>query len=407
MAEFLLTSSLTMADIDRFLSLSLVRTSVFMVRLQDPDDIYNKIKRLGLSFLTTLKLCGLADILPKMPPWKCCVIDTSPHQTKSSIRLFYRNTMECLEILLSNPLCGNSIDFSPYCVFTNAQHFVQVYTEWMSSNHAWQLQVSSLHIKSILSSNHIFYRTSSPQGHAYSGSSSCWTQWMWPINLVAKSCTCSSCHWQISTQQSVAKPLCMHSSPLPSLSIVTSKWKAYFRTNYITNLWTLLWNHWRSQLRSGWCCPTHLGIVVIALCRWLAASSTPLKCVWLHAFKEKHHQWHLWTKPHSATISTILSKQKPSHSLISDPSPLIQIICPLFSMLVWSTTSMGFTLHFGEIGCFPRCLNAFLLKFLICFIAHDMITTLFGASRLLVLMKLTFASQFFNRSQVIITLALA
>ncbi|KAN0078267.1 hypothetical protein V8E55_010324 [Tylopilus felleus] len=114
MAEFLLTSSLIMADIDRFLSLSL-----------DPDDIYNKIKRLGLSFLTTLKLCGLADILPKTPPWKCCVIDTSPHQTKSSIRLFYRDTMESLEMLLSNPLCGNSIDFSPYCVFTNTQHFVQ------------------------------------------------------------------------------------------------------------------------------------------------------------------------------------------------------------------------------------------------------------------------------------------
>ncbi|KAG6374954.1 hypothetical protein JVT61DRAFT_3709 [Boletus reticuloceps] len=121
LAEFLLTSCLSMADINRFLSLSL-------------------IKGLGLSFHTVPRLHSLAEILPKTPPWKCRVVDTSPHQTKSPARLFYRDTVECLEVMLSNPLFQDSIDFSPYHVFTSAQRLVRVYSEWMSCNHAWQIQ---------------------------------------------------------------------------------------------------------------------------------------------------------------------------------------------------------------------------------------------------------------------------
>ena len=161
-----------MANIDRFFSLSLVCTSEFMVLLQGPDGLHNKIQGLGLSFKTALRLRGLTEILPKTPPWKCHVIDTSLHQTKSPARLFYHNTVECLEMLLSTPLFGNSIDFFPYQVFTNAQRFVWVYTKWMSGDHAWQLQVSSSHISRVFSSNHLIYRTSSLQGHAYLESSS-------------------------------------------------------------------------------------------------------------------------------------------------------------------------------------------------------------------------------------------
>ncbi|KAF8123991.1 hypothetical protein EV363DRAFT_1085545, partial [Boletus edulis] len=99
MVEFLLTSSLSMADIDHFFSLLM-------------------IQGLGLSFQTASRLYSLTEILPKTSPWKCHVIDTSPHQTKSPTRLFYCDTMECLEMLLSTLLFGNSIDFSSYHMFT-------------------------------------------------------------------------------------------------------------------------------------------------------------------------------------------------------------------------------------------------------------------------------------------------
>ncbi|KAF8126180.1 hypothetical protein EV363DRAFT_1174570, partial [Boletus edulis] len=50
--------------------------------------------------------------------WKCQYVNTSPHQTKGDTRLFYWNTLECLQALLHNPLFKDSIDFTPYHVFT-------------------------------------------------------------------------------------------------------------------------------------------------------------------------------------------------------------------------------------------------------------------------------------------------
>ncbi|KAG6381477.1 hypothetical protein JVT61DRAFT_56 [Boletus reticuloceps] len=99
------------------------------------------VKQLRLSFQTTLRLHGLAEILPQIPPWKCKHVDTSPHKTTTIARLFYRDTVDCLQTLLNNPLFTNSLDFSPYHVFTPAQCLVQVYGKWMSSDVAWKIQV--------------------------------------------------------------------------------------------------------------------------------------------------------------------------------------------------------------------------------------------------------------------------
>lgn len=60
------------------------------------------------------------------------------------MRLFYRDTVECLQTLLSNPLFTNAIDFTPYRVFTTAQRLVRIYTEWMSCDIAWEMQVGIL-----------------------------------------------------------------------------------------------------------------------------------------------------------------------------------------------------------------------------------------------------------------------
>ncbi|KAF8132943.1 hypothetical protein EV363DRAFT_1163244, partial [Boletus edulis] len=121
LAEFLLTSGLSMAAINRFLSLLLV-------------------KQLWLSFQTALRLRGLAEILPQIPPWKCKHVDTSPHKTTTIARLFYRDTVDCLQTLLNNPLFTDSLDFSPYCVFTTAQRLVWVYGKWMSGDVTWKIQ---------------------------------------------------------------------------------------------------------------------------------------------------------------------------------------------------------------------------------------------------------------------------
>ncbi|KAG1759112.1 hypothetical protein EDD22DRAFT_782983, partial [Suillus occidentalis] len=108
-ADFLLRSSLSMAAINEFLALSMV--------------------------------CNLfrAEMLPKGLSWKCQVI-TSSHSTKHPIQLFWRDPVECLESLFSNPLFHDKLDFVPRCVYTTAAWVLRIYSEWLMGDFAWDIQ---------------------------------------------------------------------------------------------------------------------------------------------------------------------------------------------------------------------------------------------------------------------------
>ncbi|KAG2078401.1 hypothetical protein BDR04DRAFT_940504, partial [Suillus decipiens] len=70
MAAFLLWSDLSMADIDEYLKLEFVRH---------------------------------AEMLPSPPQWKFQIVPTEFPTTKT-LRIFYRDTIECLPSLLSHPM---------------------------------------------------------------------------------------------------------------------------------------------------------------------------------------------------------------------------------------------------------------------------------------------------------------
>ncbi|KAG2115444.1 hypothetical protein DEU56DRAFT_748676, partial [Suillus clintonianus] len=55
--------------------------------------------------------------------------------------LFWRDPIECLESLFSNPPFHNKLDFTPRRVYTTAAHLVRVYSEWMTGDAAWEMQV--------------------------------------------------------------------------------------------------------------------------------------------------------------------------------------------------------------------------------------------------------------------------
>ncbi|KAG2737085.1 hypothetical protein P692DRAFT_201684677, partial [Suillus brevipes Sb2] len=101
--DFLLRSPLSMAAIDVFLKLPLVST----------------------------ELQSRAEMLPSGPSWKCQVIP-SIYPTKDPI--------ECLESLFANPLFHDKLDFTPRHVYTMAAHLIQVYSEWMMGDAAWEMQ---------------------------------------------------------------------------------------------------------------------------------------------------------------------------------------------------------------------------------------------------------------------------
>ncbi|KAG1843085.1 hypothetical protein C8R48DRAFT_619062 [Suillus tomentosus] len=119
-ADFLLRSPLSMAAINQFLGLPM-------------------ILRLKLSFRNAKELRSRAEMLPKGPSWKCQTIP-SLNPTKSPIRLFWRDPVECLESLFSNPLFHDQLDFVPCCVYTTSAQLLRVYSEWLTSDSAWEIQ---------------------------------------------------------------------------------------------------------------------------------------------------------------------------------------------------------------------------------------------------------------------------
>ncbi|KAG2341512.1 hypothetical protein BDR05DRAFT_834156, partial [Suillus weaverae] len=107
LASFLLPSTLSMAAIDRFLGIEL-------------------IKALPLSYHMAKELCGHAELLPSGPKWQYHVISTE-HPMKLPVHLYWRNLLDCIESLFNNPRFSKDIDLVPECIYTTAEHTVQIY----------------------------------------------------------------------------------------------------------------------------------------------------------------------------------------------------------------------------------------------------------------------------------------
>jgi len=106
------------------------------------------MKTLPLSFRTAHQLHGLTELLPSGPEWQCWVLSPKV-PTKSPLGLFYHYPVKCLEALFNHPLFHDKLDLIPRHVYQTAQRLVRVYSEWMTGNAAWEMQVwfcTSFHV---------------------------------------------------------------------------------------------------------------------------------------------------------------------------------------------------------------------------------------------------------------------
>lgn len=136
-ARFLSCSGLSMKLVDEFLSLSLVSFSqifhcIVLIVLQ--------IARLGLSFHCARTLRGRIELLPSGPAWKSTIVSMPGYESKDPLVFYYRDSMECVEFLLKNPLFSEEIEYQPRQDFDPTTGR-RVYSEWITSDGAWDLQV--------------------------------------------------------------------------------------------------------------------------------------------------------------------------------------------------------------------------------------------------------------------------
>ena len=66
---------------------------------------------------------------------------------KQKLSLYYRDPIDCLQSILHNPLFQDYIQFHPFQLFWSAEGAMRVYTEWLSGDAAWEMQVCNRHIR--------------------------------------------------------------------------------------------------------------------------------------------------------------------------------------------------------------------------------------------------------------------
>ncbi|KAF7303354.1 RPN1-RPN2-N domain-containing protein [Mycena indigotica] len=120
-SDFLAHSSLTMKEINELLNLKLVRQYLAP----------------HLSYKTAKELRHRIELLPTGPRWHSRTISYPGFPTKKPIVLFYRNSLECIQLLLRNPLFKNNIDFVPTQLFQSGE---RIHKEWINSDSAWKMQ---------------------------------------------------------------------------------------------------------------------------------------------------------------------------------------------------------------------------------------------------------------------------
>ena len=97
-----------------------------------------------MSFYTAKALRGRIEMLPKVPEWKSKKIALPGHATREPMHLFFRDALDCVEYLFGNPLFAEHMDFSPTRLYRDTEQTIRIYSEWLTGNIAWDMQVHFL-----------------------------------------------------------------------------------------------------------------------------------------------------------------------------------------------------------------------------------------------------------------------
>ncbi|KAG1861774.1 hypothetical protein DFJ58DRAFT_871731 [Suillus subalutaceus] len=114
-----LVENLTQTQIDKFLKLKWFHT------------------RPRPSFTSKDQLLDWVDALPSFVPWKVSNIEFTGYKTTYPVQLIWRDALEVIKQLFSDPVFANHITFQPHVVNTRGQ---REYGDYMSADMAWKIQ---------------------------------------------------------------------------------------------------------------------------------------------------------------------------------------------------------------------------------------------------------------------------
>ena len=57
------------------------------------------------------------------------------------VHLYHRDAIDCVESIMQSPWMIDRIHYTPMRIFKTAEKLVRVYTEWLTGDVAWNMQV--------------------------------------------------------------------------------------------------------------------------------------------------------------------------------------------------------------------------------------------------------------------------
>ncbi|KAG2043528.1 hypothetical protein BDR03DRAFT_851704, partial [Suillus americanus] len=115
-----LVENLTQTQIDKFLKLKWFHT------------------RPRPSFASKDQLLDWVNALPSFVPWKVSNMEFTGYKMTYPVQLIWRDALEVIKQLFSDPVFANHITFQPHVVNTRGQ---REYGDYMSADMAWKIQV--------------------------------------------------------------------------------------------------------------------------------------------------------------------------------------------------------------------------------------------------------------------------
>jgi hypothetical protein len=101
-----------------------------------------------LSFHNSYSYLKKVDQLPSGPEWHCEVvtaqgdkIDENGLCMEEDLELWFRDPVECVRELLSNPAFIDYMSFAPECVYSNGEGKERIFDEMWTADWWWQTQV--------------------------------------------------------------------------------------------------------------------------------------------------------------------------------------------------------------------------------------------------------------------------
>jgi hypothetical protein len=91
------------------------------------------------SFTSKDQLLDWIDALPSFVSWKVSNLEFTGYKTTYPVQLIWRDALEVVKQLFSDPVFANHITFQPHVVNTGGQ---REYGDYMSADIAWKIQVS-------------------------------------------------------------------------------------------------------------------------------------------------------------------------------------------------------------------------------------------------------------------------